>query len=292
MEYLNELNNDQFLAVTTNKKKVLVAAGAGSGKTKVLTTRIKYLIDSGVNINNIIAFTFTKKACDEMKYRLKDNDFENVYTFHSYCYKLIMENPEAFGFKDIPYVIDDGYKDILIKNILEDLKLNLNPKLFISYISKRKNGIDIKFDTSEDESLYNMIYYRFQEYLMNCGAIDFDDMLSLVVNNIDRLPNKYSIVNNLKYILVDECQDTNQIQFNLIKKLSKIHNNIFMVGDSNQLIYSFRSSDIKIITSFSEEADQVIILKENYRSSANILEYANNLIRNNNSKISMELFSN
>ena len=164
MEYLTELNDLQLQAVTTKSKKVLVIAGAGSGKTKVLTTRIKYLLDNKENRNQILAFTFTKKAAKEMKDRLDDYKFDNVYTFHSYCYQYIVNNPRLFGFKkDDIYVIDDNFKEYFINNIINDMNLRINIKLIISYISKRKNGIDVTFDSSKDESIYNQIYFKYQE---------------------------------------------------------------------------------------------------------------------------------
>lgn len=292
MEYLKELNDMQKQAVTTKSKKVLVIAGAGSGKTKVLTTRIKYLLDNKENRNQILAFTFTKKAAKEMKDRLIDYSFDNVYTFHSYCYQYIISDPKLFGFKkDDIYVIDDYYKQIFINNIILDMNLKINKNIIIQYISKRKNGIDVTFDNSKDESVFNQIYFRYQEYLRNAGAIDFDDMIPLFIKYFETLPYKYEILNNAKYILVDEFQDTNQIQYELIKLISKTHQNTFMVGDDKQLIYSFRSSDIKIMEDYRMNASEVITLKQNYRSASNILDVANHLIKHNNSDFDNNIFS-
>ena len=292
MEYLTELNDMQKQAVTTNSKKVLVVAGAGSGKTKVLITRIKYLIDNHVNRNEIVAFTFTKKAAKEMKDRLIEYRFENVYTFHSFCYQYIIDNPKLFGFKkDDIYVIDDTYKEIFIKNIILDMNIKIEKTKILQYISKRKNNLNVVSDYLEDEALYNQIYFRYQEYLRNAGAIDFDDMVPLFIKYFDTLPFKNNILNNTKYILVDECQDTNQIQYDLIKLLSQNHKNIFMVGDDKQLIYSFRSSDIKIMQDFKNECNEVITLKQNYRSASNILDMANTLIKHNYSDYDNDIFS-
>ena len=161
MEYLKELNDLQLKAVTTQSKKVLVVAGAGSGKTKVLTDRVKYLIDNGVNKNQILTFTFTKKAAKEMKDRLKDYNFDNVFTFHSFCYQYIMSNPKQFGInKDDIYVMLDDYKERLVSNIIEDMNLKINKTKVLQYISKRKNGIDVTFDKSEDEKEGVHMYLR------------------------------------------------------------------------------------------------------------------------------------
>lgn len=293
MEFLKDLNEKQKLAVTTPNKKVLVIAGAGSGKTKVLTSRIAYLLESGVPKDKIKAFTFTKRATMEMKYRLKKYEFDNIFTFHSYCYQLLTECKYELGFNDKKiHVIDDDFSYKLIDMILSKMNLNFNQRMIKDYISKRKNGINNPINDLEKERLYNQLFYNYQEYLMNKGFIDFDDMISLIVNNFDNLLIKDFILDECEYILVDECQDTNKIQFDLITKLSSKYNNIFMVGDINQLIYSFRSSDIKIINDFKETADEVIILNQNYRCSQNILSYANKLIKNNKTKIDYDIFSN
>ncbi|MCR5224075.1 MAG: ATP-dependent helicase [Bacilli bacterium] len=291
MDYLNELNKEQYHAVTTKSKKVLVIAGAGSGKTKVLTDRIKYLIDNGARRNEILAFTFTKKAAKEMKDRLIDYRFENVFTFHSYCFQQLTSNPREYGLSESLYVVDDNYKQILVSNILEAMNLRIDSKIILRYLGKRKNGIDVCFNSSKDENLFNTIYYKYQEYLMNCGAIDFDDMIPLFINNFNNISDKEFILRNAKYILVDECQDTNQLQYDLVNLLSSRYGNIFMVGDDKQLIYSFRSSDIKIMNHFRLHADEVIALKQNYRSALNILDSANKLISHNNFEYENDIYS-
>lgn len=236
MEYLKDLNEKQLKSVTTQNKKVLVIAGAGSGKTKVLTSRITYLIDNGIDPNQIQAFTFTKRAAHEMEYRLKKYDFHNIYTFHSFCYQILKDSKDELGFNNFERtnVIDDEYAYKLIDNILIKMNLKLNQRLVKDYISKRKNGINVKINDLEKERLYNQIYYKYQEYLMSKGSIDFDDMISVVVNNFDNLYIKEELLERCKYILVDECQDTNSIQYQLIQKLSSKYHNIFMVGDINQ----------------------------------------------------------
>lgn len=293
MEYLENLNNEQLKAVTTTFKKVLVVAGAGSGKTRVLTTRIQYLLDKGINPNNIVAFTFTNRAAKEMMYRLKEYKFYNVYTFHSYCYRILEFGKNELGYQKFKHlrIVDDEYELSIIEEIKKDLNIDYNPKSLREYITKRKNNIEYDFKSIDEARIFNQVYYKFQEYLQSRGELDFDDMISLTVNNLDKLSFKDDIYDECKYILVDEFQDTNQIQLDLIKKLAYKYNNIFCVGDQNQLIYSFRSSDIKIINDFMSEADEVIFLNKNYRSSQNILSKANKLIIHNHNTIRNDLIS-
>jgi len=283
MEYLEKLNPEQYQAVTTQSKKVLVIAGAGSGKTRVLTNRIQYLLDNGVNKNEIVAFTFTNRAAMEMKYRLEKYEFKNIYTFHSYCYQILQFAKDEIGFQKFDKIelAFEEYELELLNKITKELNVKINPKSLMQYISKRKNNLKYEFKSVNEARIYNQVYFKFQEYLMNKGKIDFDDMISLVVNNFDNISFKDAILDECKYVLVDEFQDTNQVQFDLVKKLSSKYDNLFCVGDQNQLIYSFRSSDIKIINDFKEEADEIIYLYKNYRSASNILESSNNLIKHN-----------
>ena len=294
MEYLQNLNENQYKAVTTNAKRCLVIAGAGSGKTKVLTERIAYLLDNGVNKNEIIAFTFTKRAAKEMEYRLKKYEFENIYTFHGYCFKIFMQNKDELGYSkfDKIKIATDDYQYKIIDDILTNLKITYNQRVIKDYISKRKNEIKYNFKNIKEEALFNKIYFLFQEYMMRNGVLDYDDMLSIVANNINNLLFKDDLLEECKYILVDECQDTNQIQYKLIEKLSQKYNNIFMVGDEDQKIYSFRTSDIDIINEFKSSADEIIILNQNYRCASNILDKANHLISNNSNRENKMLFSN
>ena len=236
MEYLKSLNKEQYKAVTTKSKKVLVIAGAGSGKTKVLTDRIAYLLDNGVSKDEIVAFTFTKRAAKEMEYRLNKYEFKNIYTFHKYCYILLLQHKDELGFQnaDKITVANDDYSYKLIDDILNKLNLNYNQRLIKDYISKRKNEILYHFKNVKEEALFNKIYYLFQQYMMNKGIIDYDDMVSIIANNIDNLQYNDFLFDSCKYILVDECQDTNQMQYKLINKLSQKYGNIFMVGDEDQ----------------------------------------------------------
>ncbi len=291
LEYLDELNDEQFDAVTNTSNKILVMAGAGSGKTKVLTTRIKYLLDKGVNPNKITAITFTKKARDEMVYRLKDYSFERIYTFHSYAYSHLKNRYDQLGFSNKIKLIDDDFKEKLIEDILKEEKIEVAARLFLDYISKRKNGITSINLNTEEQALFNKVYFSFQEKLHKYNYIDFDDMVPLFLNNIDNFKDGNLIYEENEYVLVDECQDINMIQYKLLLKLSSKYKNLFLVGDENQLIYSFRSSDISILNDFKESCDKLIILNKNYRSSQNILTVANNLIKHNTRRMNIDLQS-
>jgi len=285
---LAELNDKQRRAVFTTSHKVLVMAGAGSGKTKVLTQRIMKLLNDGIDYNQIIAFTFTNKASKEMKERIsKVSVFNNVYTFHSFCYECIKDFYYLLGFNDIPIIIDDSDKVRIMKSILIELGIDSNPTYYLECISKIKNH---SFDDSNKEII--KVFNLYQKELRKYSYIDFDDMVYLVVENFDLIKNESYYLQNIKYILVDECQDTNPIQYELINKLTYKDSYVFMVGDEDQLIYSFRNSNIAILRDFKEKCDEIIILNQNYRCSKNILEIANNLISHNHNRINKELFSN
>ena len=295
-DYLKELNERQLKAVTSTSDKILVLAGAGSGKTKTLTSRIKYLIDSGVDENCIVAFTFTNKAAQEMKSRLRQllrrDTNVHISTFHSYCFSDFLMYGHLFGYKDFPNVLTVEQRSSLIKEALSEFDLKLCNINFFDYISKIKNNSPINNLTTEEAIIANKVYHRYQELLVKYNAIDFDDMIPLFLKFL-QTDDGYALAikESCEYVLVDECQDTNQIQYDLIQELASINNRIFMVGDNDQQIYSFRNSNSNIIESFKNSADEVIILNQNYRCAKNILELANNLIENNTNRIEKELFS-
>ncbi len=226
-EYLNELNAKQLEAVTSNKKRILVMAGAGSGKTKVLTTRIKYLLDNGVDASEINAFTFTNKAAREMKWRLDsmiqnmDINTPQITTFHSYCYSFLRVPYfyERLGFTSPPEVISDNDKSNLINEILKSYKENYSNIPFVKGISQIKNKTKITDINNKDLIIINTVYHDYQKRLLESNSIDFDDMIPLFIK-LCEYPEIKELV-QVKYVLVDECQDTNQIQYDLIKILSK-----------------------------------------------------------------------
>lgn len=296
-EYLKMLNENQYKAVISLKPKILVMAGAGSGKTKVLTTRIKYLLDIGTNCSDICAFTFTNKAAREMKFRLEqmvkndDVDAPTISTFHSFCYSFI-SHPEFFyklGFTKRPAIIEDSTKSKIIGDILSKYEEDYSNIPFVKAISQIKNKSKVTDVEPKDFIILNTVYHQYQEKLLTSNMIDYDDMIPLFIKLCDD-PLFRDLVQT-KYVLVDECQDTNQIQYELLKLLSEKYGNLFFVGDSDQLIFSFRSSDIKIINDFQNNCDEIIILNQNYRCNQDILKYANKLIDFNSNRIRKELFS-
>lgn len=295
-DYLKDLNENQMKAVLTTNKKVLVMAGAGSGKTKVLTTRINYLIDEAVPEREICAFTFTNKAAKEMKWRLqtmlKRETAATISTFHSFCYSFLMEGMfyAKLGFSNKPSIIFDEDKSKIIGEILKKYNKDYSNIPFVSAISKIKNKAKITNLDREDMFILNSVYYEYQEHLRNSNSIDFDDMIPLVIE-LARIDDEFKRIIQCEYLLVDECQDTNQIQYELIKLMSEEYGNVFMVGDEDQLIYTFRNSDISIIKDFESNADEVIILNQNYRCNKTILELANSLIQYNPNRISKVLTS-
>ena len=293
---LDKLNQQQRKAVTTTSKKVLVMAGAGSGKTLVLTNRIAYLLKSGVSEANILAFTFTNKAALEMKQRVermlgRETNIV-ISTFHSFCYSFVRDFSYNLGFKDKPFIIFDSDKSQIIRNILDEINPNYANTEFIANISKLKNNAPIP-DLREDEALIlNQVYEKYQKYLLDNNALDFDDMVPLFIKLMKVYPfvGDY-IKDRAEYVLVDEFQDTNQIQYDFITELTEYHKNIFCCGDEDQLVYSFRSSDISIINNFKLYADEIIVLNQNYRCSKNILKPANVLIDHNTGRMKKDLTS-
>lgn len=296
-DYLKTLNPNQLKAVTSLKPKILVMAGAGSGKTKVLTTRIKYLLDIGASVSDICAFTFTNKAAREMKWRLEqmiksDNvETPTISTFHSFCYSFL-SHPEFFyklGFTKRPAIVEDSTKSEIIRDILSKYEEDYSNIPFVKAISQIKNKAKVTDVNDKDLVILNTIYYQYQERLMSSNMIDYDDMIPLFMKLCE--DQMFRNLVQTKYILVDEAQDTNQIQYELVKLLSEQNGNLFLVGDSDQLIYSFRSSDIAILNDFQDNCDEIIILNQNYRCNQDILKHANKLIDFNSNRIKKELFS-
>lgn len=295
-DYLKGLNSNQLQAITSMSKLMLVLAGAGSGKTRVLTSKIKYLIDSGVPESNIVAFTFTNKAAREMNFRLRKlighDPLCSIGTFHSFCYNWILEFYYDLGFMSKPDVIDDDSKRKLINQITSDFNINHNIKLFIDNIAKIKNHVKVKGLNEEESLLVNKVYHEYQRRLLKANLVDFDDMIPYF---LEIMKKREEIADMMKetseYILIDEFQDTNQIQMELVYELAAYYGNIFAVGDDDQLIYSFRSSDINILNDFRDKANEVIVLNQNYRCTKEILKLANTLIDNNSDRTKKNLFS-
>ena len=305
MNYLDTLNKEQKEAVLHIDGPCLVVAGAGSGKTKVLTTRIAHLIESGIYSGNILAITFTNKAAKEMKERISkivEDNYSFVGTFHSFGLRIIKENYEALGLSKNFTIIDSDDVTSIIKKILKELGYDIK-QVAPSYIRNRISFIKnemlsdaeiVKYFLSEPEKIAMQVYYEYEKVLKKNNVVDFDDLLKLPVelfiknrDILDRYQDKY------KYILIDEYQDTNEVQYKLVKLLSSKYRNVFVVGDQNQAIYGFRQANYKNIVNFEKDYSdaRVIVLNQNYRSTTNILNAANSVIKNNIHKKDVNLFS-
>ena len=305
MEMLEKLNEQQKNAVMHIDGPCLVMAGAGSGKTKVLTTRIAYLIDNGVKDYNILAITFTNKAAKEMRDRVNNLIGEVksfIGTFHSFGLRIIRENYMYLGLDRNFTIIDSDDVLSIIKKILKDK--NLDPKHYSPYYIRNKISfiksqmlsdmeIDKYFNTDID-MIAKDIYYEYDRKMVLNNSIDFDDLLSKPVKLfkeheeiLEHYQDKY------KYILIDEYQDTNPVQYKLSAMLARKYRNIFVVGDMNQSIYAFRQADYRNILNFERDYKDALIIKleENYRSTNNILNAANSVIKNNKERKDLNLWS-
>ena len=305
MNYKAGLNKEQLEAVEHVDGPCLVMAGAGSGKTKVLTTRIINLIEEGINDYNILAITFTNKAAAEMRDRVRNmyGDVRSfIGTFHSLGLRIIRENYELCGLFNNFNIIDSDDVLSIIKKIMKNN--NIDPKKFSPYAIRNKISfiknellsdaeLDKFFNTEFDKMVKN-IYFKYQSILADSNVVDFDDLLAkpvILFREHKDILEKYQ--ERYKYILVDEYQDTNPVQYKLTKLLASKYKNIFVVGDMNQSIYGFRQADYKNIVNFEKDYKdcKVIKLEENYRSTNNILNAANSVIANNKERKDLRLWS-
>ncbi len=299
MDILANLNSQQRLAVEHGRGPALVLAGAGSGKTRVVAHRIAYLIhNSASRPENILAVTFTNKAAREMQERVHGivgalrSAEPLISTFHSFCVRLLRREIHHIGYKRDFSIYDADDQRRLIRKILEELnnsELELAPREIIGRISYAKNH-DVQperyaerfpSDVAEDIEL---IYARYNSRLRQSNSLDFDDLLLMSVKVLKKhaeLKKYYS--DWYRYILVDEYQDTNRPQYELLRQLTAVHNNLFVVGDEDQSIYKFRGADIQNILRFEKDfpGARVIKLEQNYRSSQNILQVAGAIVKNN-----------
>ena len=304
-DLLKNLNDEQIEAVKHNEGPCLVLAGAGSGKTKVLTNRIAYLIENGVRDYNILAITFTNKAAKEMRdrvYNLVGDVASFIGTFHSLGLRIIREN---CGYLNLPSnfsIIDSDDVLTVIKKILKDMNLDTkqySPSYIRNRISFIKNQmlsemeLDKFFNTPIDKIVVD-VYYKYNERLIASAAVDFDDLLLMPVRLFEH--NKEILEHyqeRYKYILIDEYQDTNPVQYKLSKLLASKYKNIFVVGDMNQSIYAFRQADYHNIVNFEKDYAnaKTIKLEHNYRSTNNILNAANDVISHNKERKDLRLYS-
>ena len=305
---IDNLNNKQKEAVINTDGPMLILAGAGSGKTKVLTTKIAYLIEEkGIDPYNILAITFTNKAANEMKSRVENllgisSNVIQISTFHSFGLSIIKRHYEKLGFKSNFTIIDSDDSLATVKRILKDMNLDpkfFNPKTIRNKISSAKNELmspsDLdKFTNNEIDEVTVKVYIEYQKKLKVNNSLDFDDllMLPIILFNENKEILKY-YQERFKYILIDEYQDTNQVQYILTKMLSAKYKNICVVGDPDQSIYGFRGSNYRNILNFEKDYKdtKTILLEQNYRSTKNILSAANDVIKNNKNRKEKDLWT-
>ena len=305
---LEGLNNEQLKAVKHNNGPLLILAGAGSGKTKVLTMRVANLINEyNVKPSEILAITFTNKAANEMKERIHNvlgsvADNVRICTFHSFGLFILRREYEYIGYERNFTIIDSEDSLTLIKKILKELDKDANvynPRAIRSKISGAKNElIDAKkyslFANTEFEKVVEEVYIKYEEKLRLGNSFDFDDLLIApikIFRENKEVLEKYQ--NTFKYVLIDEYQDTNEAQYILTKMIASKYRNICVVGDPDQSIYSFRGSNYRNILNFEKDYKEasIIVLEKNYRSTSNILNAANDIIKNNKNRKEKNLWT-
>ena len=304
---LEGLNKEQVNAVRHIDGPMLVMAGAGSGKTKVLTTRIAYLIEKGIDPYNILAITFTNKAATEMKERIfnligdKARDMQ-ISTFHSFGLTIIKKYYEYVGLSKNFTIIDSDDSLSLVKKLMKDAGYDIkeyNPKTVRNKISNAKNELMgplelDNFSSNELDMVVVSIYRKYQDRLLSNNSVDFDDLLLLPIKIFKEHKEILKLYQEeYKYILIDEYQDTNEVQYILTKMLSAKYKNICVVGDQDQSIYGFRGSNYRNILNFEKDYPDalVILLEENYRSTKTILGAANDIISNNKNRKDKNLWT-
>lgn len=313
-DYLHGLNEPQRKAVMHTKGPLMIVAGAGSGKTKVLTTRIAHLMHNGIDAFNILALTFTNKAAKEMKERVEkilgNNEARNLYigTFHSVFARILRSEAPKLGYPNNFTIYDTDDAKSVVKTVINELDLDdkhYKPNIVYNRISAAKNGLVGPAEYATDyylqqEDIRNQrpaIAQIYEAYAKRCfknGAMDFDDLLYLMYKLLKSVPevlHKYQ--HKFKHILIDEYQDTNPVQYEIAKLLAAVYENICVVGDDAQSIYSFRGATIQNILQFQKDYDDVTVVKleQNYRSTKNILHVANEIIKNNKGQIEKKLFT-
>ncbi len=312
--YLDELNPAQREAVVNTSGPALVIAGAGAGKTRVLTYRISYLLNSGVNASGILALTFTNKAAGEMKERItglagySTSRYLWMGTFHSIFARILRKESERLGYPSNYTIYDSTDSKNLIKSIIRELNLDdkvYKPSTVAARISSAKNNLvtagqysTISWTRERDSAakmpLTGEIYKIYSARCFRSGAMDFDDLLlntNILFRDFPVVLEEYR--KKFDYILVDEFQDTNYAQYLIVKKLSEIHRNLCVVGDDAQSIYSFRGARIENILNFRNDYPdyRLFKLEQNYRSTQTIVGAANSIIDKNTGQIRKNVFS-
>ena len=304
-QLLDKMNPQQKEAILTTEGPLLVMAGAGSGKTRVLTHRIAYLMsEKQVSPYNILAITFTNKAAREMKERVEKLIGERgkdvwISTFHSMCVRILRRDIDLIGY-DLNFgILDDADQLSVIKTVMEDLNLDpkrQSPKYFLSQISNAKNELKTPSDLNKEFENEDVIrvYEKYQQTLFKNNRVDFDDLLMLTVHLFEKHPEVLSFYQNkFQYIHIDEYQDTNHAQYKIVTLLAEKFRNFCVVGDSDQSIYSWRGANIENILSFESDYPDasVVLLEQNYRSKQMILNAANDVIKNNSGRRDKQLWS-
>jgi len=308
ISFLNELNPIQRQAVENTKGPVMIIAGAGSGKTRVLTYRIAHLLNSGVDAFNILSLTFTNKAAREMKERIhkivKGSEASNLWmgTFHSVFARILRFEAEKLGYPSNFTIYDTDDSKSLIKTILGEMQLDdkiYKPSLVLNRISNAKNNLIsaaqylaqaevLDEDRQAGKPKLGLVYEAYEKRCFKASAMDFDDLLFKTNVLLKKYPEVlYKYQQKFRYILVDEYQDTNFSQYLIVKKLAAMYQNICVVGDDAQSIYAFRGANIQNILNFEKDYPELKVFKleQNYRSTKTIVQAANSVIRNNKEQL-------
>ena len=297
MDIVSSLNKEQIKAVQATSGPVIVFAGAGTGKTKTLTYRVAYMIDEcGIDPSHILAITFTKKATNEMRERILNlagpsAGAVTISTIHALCARILRQTIDKLGYSRQFEIIDEDDANKIVVDLYKELELSrkyFSPRAAYNIISRYKNGLEELVGLVED------IYKHYQKHLKDNNQVDFDDLLLLTEKILTDYPEiRKHYQQKYQYILVDEFQDTNLIQYNIIKLLAGPSRNLFVVGDDDQSIYSFRGANVKNMYQFSTDYPDAlkVILNQNYRSTNAILKGSNNLISHNIHREKKELFS-
>lgn len=308
IELLKGLNKEQQEAVKHTEGPLLIMAGAGSGKTRVLTHRIAYLVEEKqVPPYNILAITFTNKAAREMKDRVeglvgRDSYQIWVSTFHSMCVRILRRDIDRIGYSGNFTILDSSDQQTVIKQVLKNLNIdpkNFEPRAMIGQISSLKNELITPKEYTKTANNYfekevARIYEAYQKMLEKNEALDFDDLIMQTIHLFERVPETLEYYQNrFQYIHVDEYQDTNHAQYYLVKLLADRYKNICVVGDSDQSIYAWRGANIANILSFEKDYEdaRTILLEQNYRSTKSILDAANEVIQNNKGRQAKKLWT-
>src|SRR6266478_3690497 len=299
MDLAKLLNPEQLKAVEAAEGPVLILAGAGSGKTRVITYRVAHLVENrDVRPEQILAVTFTNKAADQMKFRVRNllraarSGDPLISTFHSFCVRLLRREIEALNYTRQFTIYDEADQLQVVKSASKDLKVDerlITPKTILGRISHAKNHgktpQNLLDDSWEPSWEYTAnVFSEYEKRLKKSNALDFDDLLIKAVELFDKFPaaaEKYST--RFQYVMVDEYQDTNRMQYKLVRHLTRVHDNICVVGDEDQSIYSWRGADIQNILSFEKDYPRVktIKLEQNYRSTKTILSAASAVVAHN-----------